>query len=89
MARRRWLLWIATVVVVGGCGPSGGGLPGTGPGGEDLDRLRQQARDALARYDQAVGDAGGSQGFVPAQPLGERAVLEVRQGLPAPLTITA
>jgi hypothetical protein len=65
MARRRWLLWIAAVVVVGGCGPSGGGPPGTGPGGEDLDRLRQQARDALARYDQAVGDAGGSQGFVP------------------------
>lgn len=64
MARRRWLLWIAAVVVVGGCGPSGGGPPGTG-GGEDLDRLRQQARDALARYDQAVGDAGGSQGFVP------------------------
>jgi hypothetical protein len=36
-----------------------------GPDGENLDRLRQQARDALARYDQAVGDAGGSQGFVP------------------------
>src|SRR4029453_15624259 len=75
MARRRWLLWIAAVVVVGGCGPSGGGLPGTGPGGEDLDRLPPQARGALARgaqareplarYDQAVGDAGGSQGFVP------------------------
>jgi hypothetical protein len=68
MARRRWLLWIAVVVVVGGCGP-GEGPPGTGPVGEDLDRLRQQAGDALARYDQAVGDAGGTQGFVPVEDL--------------------
>ncbi|MFG3690592.1 hypothetical protein [Micromonospora sp. NPDC047740] len=37
----------------------------SGPGGEGLDRQRQQARDALARYDKAVLDAGGSQRFVP------------------------
>jgi hypothetical protein len=65
MARLPWLLRIAVVVVLGACGPAGSLPPGTGPGGEDLDRLRQQARDALARYDKAVGDAGGQQRFVP------------------------
>ncbi|MEV0809107.1 hypothetical protein [Micromonospora sp. NPDC050200] len=60
MARRRWMLWIAVVAVLGGCGTDG-----NGPGGEGLDRQRQQARDALARYDKAVLDAGGSQRFVP------------------------
>ncbi|GAA4570141.1 hypothetical protein GCM10023176_28100 [Micromonospora coerulea] len=60
MGGRRWLVWVAAVAVLGGCGATG-----SGPGGDDLDRLRQQARDALTRYDRAVLDAGGAQGFVP------------------------
>ena len=54
------MLWIAAVAVLGGCGPGG-----SGPGGDDPGRLRQQARDALVRYDNAVLDAGGPQSFVP------------------------
>jgi hypothetical protein len=46
--------------VLGGCGPGGSGL-----GGDDPGRLRQQARDALVRYDKAVLGAGGPQSFVP------------------------
>jgi len=60
MARRRWMLWIAVVAILSGCGSAGNGR-----GADGLDRLHQQARDALARYDQAVLDAGGHQGFVP------------------------
>jgi hypothetical protein len=58
------MLWIAAVAVLGGCGPGGDGAGG-GPGGDDPGRLRQQARDALVRYDKAVLDAGGPQSFVP------------------------
>jgi hypothetical protein len=54
------MLWIAAVAMLGGCGPGG-----SGPGGDDPGRLRQQARDALVRYDKAVLDAGGPQSFVP------------------------
>jgi hypothetical protein len=57
MVRRRWLLWITVVVTLGGCG--------IGTAGENLDRLHQQARDALARYDKAVQEAGGATSFVP------------------------
>lgn len=49
--------------MTGGCG-SGGSQVGRG-GGDSLDRLRQQAREALDRYAKAVTDAGGKQGFVP------------------------
>ncbi|MCW3845198.1 hypothetical protein ONA70_34550 [Micromonospora yasonensis] len=48
------------VALLGGCGTGR-----SGPGGEGLDRQRQQAHDALARYDKAVLDAGGAQRFVP------------------------
>jgi hypothetical protein len=64
MARRHWLIWIAVAAVLG-CGPAGSSPAEIGPGGDGLERLRQQARDALARYDKAVADAGGSPRFVP------------------------
>jgi hypothetical protein len=64
MSRRRWMLWIALVAIFAGCGQAGDGAAGIGPAGDDLDRLRQQARDALARYDKAVADGGGSPRFV-------------------------
>ncbi|MBM0224825.1 hypothetical protein [Micromonospora sp. ATA51] len=60
MGGRRWLVWVTAVALLGGCAATG-----SGPGRDDLDRLHQQARDALARYDKAVLDAGGTQGFVP------------------------
>jgi hypothetical protein len=47
-------------------------LPGTGTGvsapvppRDDLPEERQQARDALTRYDRALADAGGTTGFIP------------------------
>jgi hypothetical protein len=58
------MLWIALVAVLGGCGQAGDGAAGIGLGGNDPDRLRQQARDALARYDEALGNAGSVR-FVP------------------------
>jgi hypothetical protein len=65
MAGRGWMLWIALAAVLAGCGQAGDDPAGLGPGGDDLDRLREQAHDALARYDEAVADAGGSPRFVP------------------------
>ena len=54
---RRWLWIVVVAAVLAGCGTR---VDGEGaPGGDDTDRLHQQARDALARYDQAVHDAGG------------------------------
>ena len=64
MSRRRWMLWIALVAVLASCGQAGDGAAGTVPGGDDLDRLRPQARDALARYDKAVAEVGSPR-FVP------------------------
>jgi hypothetical protein len=64
MSRPRWMLWIALVAVLAGCGQAGDGAAGIGPGGDEPDRLRQQARDALTRYDKALGDAGSPR-FVP------------------------
>jgi hypothetical protein len=76
MLRRRWVLWMAVVVVLGGCGSGG-----ASPGAEELDQLRQQARDALVRYDKAVLDAGGRQGFVPVGDLtGQRGEWEPANG---------
>ncbi|GES19984.1 hypothetical protein Aple_028800 [Acrocarpospora pleiomorpha] len=45
--------------MLGGCGTAG-----SGTSRDDLDQLRQLARDALARYDKAVLDAG-QKDFVP------------------------
>lgn len=62
MTRRGWLMWIVVVVVavLGACGSVG-----NGGGSEDVDRLHEQARQALARYDQALHDAGGAPAFAP------------------------
>ncbi|GGM25535.1 hypothetical protein ACFFX1_09695 [Dactylosporangium sucinum] len=60
--RRIWALWIIGLLATAGCGNAGGA---GGPGGDDPERLRQQAREHLARYDRAVQDAGGQQRFVP------------------------
>lgn len=64
---------LAVVVLFAGCGPAGvtggdvGGPVGTGGGDtQDLDRQRQQARDALARYDAAFASATPQQSFAPA-----------------------
>jgi hypothetical protein len=67
MARRRWLVWMVAVAALGGCG-SGGTGPGDGSVGtpsDNLGRLHEQAQAALARYDQALLDAGGSPAFIP------------------------
>jgi hypothetical protein len=55
----RVVVVVAIVGVLGSCG-SGIGLPAAGG-----DRLHEQARDALARYDQALRAAGGQGSFVP------------------------
>lgn len=61
MVRPRWMLWLAAVAVLGGC--TAGPTPadqGMLPNGESLGELRQQAHEALDRYDQAVIAAAGS-----------------------------
>ncbi|MEU5722702.1 hypothetical protein ABZ783_12865 [Micromonospora sp. NPDC047738] len=58
---RALLPWITAVALLGGCGSAAGGSPA----GDDLDGLRQQARAALDRYDQAVRDTGDTARFVP------------------------
>ncbi len=63
MSRRHVAVWIVAVALLGGCGQGANGLGGVGDDGRD--RLRQQAHDALARYDAAVLEAGGTQVFVP------------------------
>ncbi len=65
MSRRRVAVWIVAVALLGGCGQGSNGLGIGGAGDDYRDRLRQQAHDALARYDAAVLEAGGKQVFVP------------------------
>jgi hypothetical protein len=54
---------LAVVMLLAGCGSAG--VNGGGGGAEGLDRQRQQARDALARYDAAFASATPQQPFVP------------------------
>ncbi|MFI7081610.1 hypothetical protein ACIBO1_30370 [Micromonospora sp. NPDC049903] len=56
MTRRRWMLWGAAVALLAGCGAEvhDGPYEGAPPKGESLGEMRQQAGEALARYDQAV-----------------------------------
>jgi hypothetical protein len=71
MARRRWIVWVAVVLggcaLLGGCGRAPTPIGGGGPFDEqrDIERQRQQAREALVRFDQAVAGAGSSPRFVP------------------------
>ncbi|GAA2331241.1 hypothetical protein [Dactylosporangium salmoneum] len=58
---KRASLLAVVLVVLAGCARGGG----AGPGEEGLERLRRQADEALARYDKAVADAGGTQRFAP------------------------
>jgi hypothetical protein len=58
----RWLMFVVAVGLLGGC--TGG--PGWPISGQQPQAARQrQASDVLARYDQAVREAGGPPGFVP------------------------
>jgi hypothetical protein len=59
MTRWRGIVMVAMVGLLCGCA-SGAGLPGS-----DGDRLHQQAREDLDRYDQAARNAGGLGEFVP------------------------
>ncbi|MET7671148.1 hypothetical protein [Micromonospora luteifusca] len=63
MARRHWMVGVAAAAaaaaVIAGCDTDGNvAVDAALPRGESLGELRQQAREALARYDQAVTDAG-------------------------------
>lgn len=58
----RALPWITVAALLGGCGSAG-----NGPAVDPRDGLRQQAGEALTRYDQAFRTAGGA----PFVPVGE------------------
>jgi hypothetical protein len=75
MARRRWLPLVASLALLGGCGPA------ASPVGAGADPVHQRARDELARYDKAVADAGGQQRFVPVGELtGQIGMWEISNG---------
>jgi hypothetical protein len=68
MARRRWILAVVVLALLGGCGrvqPVPEEAGDTFNEQQDLERQRRQAREALVRYDRAVVDAGGAPLFVP------------------------
>ncbi|WP_406065999.1 hypothetical protein [Micromonospora sp. NBC_00860] len=61
VVRRRWLFWAAAAAVLGGCSSEvNNPHEGVLPKGESLGEMRQQAGEALTRYDQAVSNARGS-----------------------------
>jgi hypothetical protein len=76
MTKWRSIVMVAVVGLLGGCASSVG-LPGGGG-----DRLHEQAREALTRYDQAVGRrAGGRGAFVPVGDLtGQIGTWELNNG---------
>ncbi len=66
MIRRRWVLALTVAISLSGCGAGsaddGAGAPYRPP---TLPELREHARAALARYDDAVSEAQGPRRFVP------------------------
>ncbi len=66
MIRRRWVLALTVAMSLSGCGAGsaddGAGAPYRPP---TLPELRDHARAALARYDDAVSEAQGPRRFVP------------------------
>ena len=72
MIGRRWVLALTAMVSLSGCGAGGaeevGGEPYRPP---TLPKLRDHARNALARYDKAVGEVQGTRRFVPVGDLTE------------------
>lgn len=63
MAWERWLPACIAVAAVSACGSEAVSTTGDQvlPTGESLEELRRQAGRALARYDEAVAEAGGSE----------------------------
>ncbi|TDC27790.1 hypothetical protein E1211_28820 [Micromonospora sp. 15K316] len=77
------LVGAATVLLVAGCGLTSGrsgGDPAAVAEPVSMERLRQQAREVLARYDEAVREAGGAPAPVtpppwdPGEALGANAI---------------
>jgi hypothetical protein len=68
MVRHRWVYALAVMVALSGCADASTPQQSA----EDRARQNQQARDALARYEQAVQLAGGAPAFVPVgDPIGQ------------------
>jgi hypothetical protein len=79
MTRRRWVIWLAALAVLGGCASEANS--GGAAGGDRPDRLHQQARAALDRYDEALARAGGAPRFVPVgEPGGQVGQWEMSNG---------
>ncbi|MEV1289962.1 hypothetical protein [Micromonospora sp. NPDC049679] len=69
MVRLRWVFGVAAVAVLAACSSDGSiADQGALPKGESLGELRQQAREALRRYDQAVINARGSASVIATPP---------------------
>ncbi|MER7589633.1 hypothetical protein ABTW72_19070 [Micromonospora sp. NPDC127501] len=69
MVRWHWVVPVVAAAMLTACdtdpdAPVDAALPR----GESLGELRQQAREALARYDQAIIDAGGAGAVTPTPP---------------------
>ncbi|MFF0470700.1 hypothetical protein ACFYPX_25115 [Micromonospora zamorensis] len=69
MVRWHWVVGVVAVAMLAGCDTDANATVDAAlPRGESLGELRQQAREALARYDQAVVDAGGAGAVTPTPP---------------------
>jgi hypothetical protein len=68
MTRGRWIVGLAVLLVLAGCGTGEADGVAVAQGKADaagLDREHQQAREALVRFDEALARSGGRQRFVP------------------------
>ncbi|MEU8330086.1 hypothetical protein [Micromonospora sp. NPDC048839] len=69
MVRWRWVVGAAAAAMLAACDTDANATVDAAlPRGESLVELRQQAREGLARYDQAVTDAGGADAVTPTPP---------------------